>query len=166
MDLGQTLLTGFVGGLTVVVGVVVAETLTRVRNTRELILDRIQELMIVLPKYLVALMRRPGFSGPRDPEFSVLFERVLSCLADIRFSARSPIRGHKAIRREAEDLTARVMAALWVWESGGALTVADVANIGVGPLRREVLDEKYETLDKLAQEYQTNGFPAYPEDGD
>lgn len=164
MESGQAFLTGIISGVVVVVGVVLAETLSRVRNRRELILDRIQELNIVLPKYLASFTRRQGFPSPSDPEFPALFERVLSCLADIRFNARSPLRGHAEIREKAEDLTARAFAALSVWEKGGALSVSDMANIGVNSLRRAVLGTKHQTLDHLIKQYEKDGFPLYPED--
>jgi hypothetical protein len=158
----QVILEGAIGGVVVLVGVFAGEVLIRSRSHRDLIRDRVQELTVLLPKYLAHFTRKPDWPSPTDPGFTPLSERVLVCLADIRFSARPPLRRHKDLRREAEDLSGRTYAAYFRWEKGGSVQPSEIANIGVNRVRSVLMGESYSSLDALIKRYEADGFPPYP----
>jgi hypothetical protein len=163
MQLGQAVVEGVIGGAVVLGGVLFAEALARSRDRRELIIARIQELSIIMPRYLSHLTGRSDFPEPSGEAFQHLYERVLACLTDIRFAARRPLKGHRRLRREAEDLTARFVGATIRSQRGGTLRLEELVNIGVGQLRAVLVGNEYLPLDALIDKYRLD-IPPYPED--
>jgi hypothetical protein len=90
----------------------------RVRERRRTIEAATLELVLLVPALIVPISERWGGRLPATglgSEWDQLRERVLAHLVEIRVRAYWPLRRAPAIRREVEDLAARIAAATLDW---------------------------------------------------
>lgn len=158
-SVGSILLEGVVAGVTVVIGVGLAEVFARVRWRRERIETWVAELGLTLPRWLSHFTGRSNFPNPLHPEFPRLHESVVSATTGIRFNARFPMRRRVAIRDEVEDLSARIMAVYLRYNQGTPLIDEEMLYITVSKVRDEVLGKRHETLEKRFERYVDEGIP-------
>lgn len=157
-DVARLLFEGIVGGVVVVIGVVVAEFLTRRRERRERVQTLVQELGLLLPRLLVPFTNAKGGISPTSPEHLEIHQRVVSHLSEIRYKALH-LRRAADIRREASRLSGKVTAAYLRWWQGKTISLDDVADISTEALRRAAIGD-HENLDAMWRHFDKHGFNA------
>jgi hypothetical protein len=164
-EVHAALVGGALAGLTVVLGVGLTEWCSRVRSRRQAIEDATHRLTIVVPHVTIAFSQRGRTTVDRSsgaPWFDH-YEEVLHLTSLIRRSARWPMRRATAIRREVEDLAARIFGADLAADSDGRyLTSAQLLEITTLGLSRVVF-AKTLNLDELSQHYRESGPTPRPE---
>lgn len=143
--------------LGVVLGVSVAEWLRRVRERRLHLESAVWDLAMLIPRVTLPLYDTSIDHSTESP-WSQRNEDANRRLGEIRVHARWPLRRADRIRKEADDLAARLGGAfLRVAFDGQSLTRREMQNISADRLLKEVFPD-IRNLDELTSYYRRQGL--------
>lgn len=143
--------------LGVVLGVSVAEWLTRVRERRFHLESAVWDLAMLIPRVTLPFYDT-SIDHSYESSWSQRNEDVNRRLGEIRVHARWPLRRANRIREEAEDLAARLGGAfLRVAFDNEALALREIQNISADRLLKEVFPGIH-NLDYLTSYYRQHGL--------
>jgi hypothetical protein len=108
-------LAGFVGGLTILLGVLAAEWLVRLRERRRDLQQATEAVFDTLTPFLQA----PASAGLSADEIHAAGVRLIFVVRKVRDCARRPIKNWEAIRHETTEIWVRHAVATVEWLRGG-----------------------------------------------
>jgi hypothetical protein len=158
----MTLIAALITALAVVVGVAFAEWLARLRQRRDTIEQAAVQVAILVPHVTAQLAE--NWNNERDlgvgGSWWAYREQLVVRLQEVRTAARWPMRNHKQIRTEVDDLTARTAAAEFrLMLDKRELTGAERGEIMPHDLMRAIFPH-LEVLDAEIAFYRAHGFTA------
>ena len=153
-------------GVTVVVGVLLAELMARLRDRRASLEEDVRRLEMAVPYVVTGLAE---LSSPMDTSLGSVWQRnhedVMNAVARIERAARWPIRRAKKIRAEARRLLSQV---------GGAYLAASIDGRRLAPHElshfrtmelAELVNGRRPSSADLTDHYRRNGPAARPPTG-
>jgi hypothetical protein len=110
---GSSIVAGVIGGLVVLIGVVLTDQFTRLRERR----GRLEEAWYAMQASASTLMSG-NISHLSSAELTARYAQVMSEAGRIYVAAKWPTRRAKQIRTEVDALTVRFIVAMSKWTSG------------------------------------------------
>ena len=159
--MGEVIVGGLLGAVTVLVGILTSEWLGRVRQRREDLEETVRTLLAeASPARTVLLRPRTGQEELPVPEPLLGMIRQGS---KIQALARWPIRQHGAIREEAGRIVVRIDVAVIQWTLRGPLTVKETGEIVGGRLHALTFGPTPSVNDQLDEALRAKGLPGMEE---